>query len=263
MTPDEFLSIMDNPNLISGIYNYCDRWCERCTKTDRCSVFLSTPQMDPEDFPDEDSFFKAVFQNLHNSFKLSLELLQRSANEKGIDLDAINDDPDLAEKEAARLAVKKSPISILAKEYVVVGHEWLKTCTDSLKALEESLQQADQMNLPNRNPEKEAAALRNALEVIAYYNSQIYTKLIRAQEGRLQDDAWFEVNDFPKDSDGSAKVALLGIDRSVQAWEVLWHHLPEQEDAILPILSLLNNLRGQTEVLFPEARDFKRPGFDE
>lgn len=263
MTPDEFLSMMDNPNLISGIYNYCDRWCECCTKTDRCSVFLTTPQINLEDFPDDDSYFEAVFQSLQDSFSLTMELLQRSANERGIDLDDIHDDPDLAQKELKREEVKKSPISILAMEYVETGHKWLNTSADSLKSLEAILQQVDQMNLPNRNPKKEAADLRNALEVIAYYNGQIYTKIIRAQTSRLEDVTRFENNEFPNDSDGSAKVALIGVDRSIKAWEVLWHHLPEQEDTILPILSALENLRNQTEALFPEARGFKRPGFDD
>ncbi len=263
MTADELMSIMDNPNLISGIYNYCDRWCERCTKTDRCSVFLTTPKMDPENFPDEESYFDAVFQSLHDSFLISMELLQRSATEKGIDLDDISTNPDLAQIELNRIEVRKSPISNLANDYVVIGHEWFNTCADSLKALEKSLQQADQMNLPNRNPKKEAADLRNALEVISHYNRQIYVKLIRAQSSRLEDVTTFEKDEFPKDSDGSAKVALIGIDHSIKAWEVLWHHLPEQEDTILPILSLLDSLRNQTEALFPEARDFKRPGFDE
>ncbi|KAA3623526.1 MAG: hypothetical protein DWQ02_24375 [Bacteroidetes bacterium] len=26
-------------NLISGIYNYCDRWCKRCAFTERWAVF--------------------------------------------------------------------------------------------------------------------------------------------------------------------------------------------------------------------------------
>ena len=26
-------------NFIPGIFNYCDRWCERCPLTARCSVY--------------------------------------------------------------------------------------------------------------------------------------------------------------------------------------------------------------------------------
>ena len=28
-----------NPNLISGVYNYCDRWCERCPLSSRCLLY--------------------------------------------------------------------------------------------------------------------------------------------------------------------------------------------------------------------------------
>ena len=37
--------LASNPDLISGIYNYCDRWCERCPLTSRCLVF-ATEQVD-------------------------------------------------------------------------------------------------------------------------------------------------------------------------------------------------------------------------
>ena len=33
--------LANNPDLISGIYNYCDRWCERCPLTSRCLVYAA------------------------------------------------------------------------------------------------------------------------------------------------------------------------------------------------------------------------------
>ncbi|HTV00428.1 MAG TPA: hypothetical protein VMF13_07835, partial [Luteitalea sp.] len=36
---------------IVGIFNYCDRWCERCPLTSRCRVFASTVEMDASDDP--------------------------------------------------------------------------------------------------------------------------------------------------------------------------------------------------------------------
>ena len=30
---------------ILGIFNYCDRWCERCTLSGRCSVFAEEQRM--------------------------------------------------------------------------------------------------------------------------------------------------------------------------------------------------------------------------
>jgi len=68
---------------------------------------------------------------------------------------------------------------------------------------------------------------------------------------------------FESDSIGSAKVALIGIDRSISAWGKLHEHFPERTDSILDILVYVNRLRRRVEQLFPQARNFKRLGFDD
>ena len=65
------------------------------------------------------------------------------------------------------------------------------------------------------------------------------------------------------DSDGSAKIALIAIDRSLSAWRVMQSSLSEKADSIQPMLLELERLRRATEQTFPHARDFIRPGFDE
>jgi hypothetical protein len=62
---------------------------------------------------------------------------------------------------------------------------------------------------------------------------------------------------------GSAKVALLGIDRSIAAWAILRQGFPDQSDQLLEILVKLDRLRRTGEIKFPEARSFLRPGLDE
>jgi hypothetical protein len=69
--------------------------------------------------------------------------------------------------------------------------------------------------------------------------------------------------DALKDSDGSAKVSLIGIDRSLASWGILLQHFPEEENTILDMLAHLEKLRKSVEKEFPDARSFKRPGFDD
>jgi hypothetical protein len=71
------------------------------------------------------------------------------------------------------------------------------------------------------------------------------------------------LEEFPKDSDGSAKVALIAIDRSMAAWAHMHNHFPSHKDQILSIIKHLDDLRKRVEHVFPEARNFIRPGFDE
>jgi len=65
------------------------------------------------------------------------------------------------------------------------------------------------------------------------------------------------------DADGSVKVALIGMDRSIGAWGRLQEYFSEKTNSILDILLHLDRLRRRTEELFPQAKSFKRPGFDE
>ena len=74
--------------------------------------------------------------------------------------------------------------------------------------------------------------------------------------------AWAETRDrYPRDQDGSAKVALLGIDRSILAW-ALFSQLEAFTSTALPAMLTLDRLRRNVEKAFPKARPFVRPGFD-
>ena len=65
------------------------------------------------------------------------------------------------------------------------------------------------------------------------------------------------------DADGSAKIALIGIDRSSSAWRILQSSLPEKAESTVQMLLELERFRRATEQNFPNAREFIRPGFDE
>ena len=75
-----------------------------------------------------------------------------------------------------------------------------------------------------------------------------------------EDELW---NDLPKDSDGSAKVSLIGIDHSLKAWGRLMKNYPAEENSILDMLVYLERLKKDIEKDFPNARGFIRPGFDD
>jgi len=70
-------------------------------------------------------------------------------------------------------------------------------------------------------------------------------------------------DEIQNDSNGSAKVALIGIDRSIGAWAKLYELFPDQSDTILDILLQLDRLKKKIDITFPNAQHFKRPGFDD
>jgi len=124
------------------------------------------------------------------------------------------------------------------------------------------LERAASLAVPAMNPEQEHAAIQDAFEIIHWYQHLIYVKLKRAlfqdpHENPEIDEA------LSYDSDGSAKVAFIGVNRSIGAWASLRKHFPEQADPILDILVHLERLRRLIEKQFPNAQKFKRPGFDD
>ena len=44
MDKEYIKKLTENPNFIPGIYNYCDRWCQRCPFTFRCMNFAMTEE---------------------------------------------------------------------------------------------------------------------------------------------------------------------------------------------------------------------------
>jgi hypothetical protein len=117
-----------------------------------------------------------------------------------------------------------------------------------------------QTDKPGDGPVDDVTPLRDCLEVIRWYQRQIYVKLCRAATGMIRGE--LEDNEFDhEDANGSAKVALLSIARSLAAWATLRRRFPDHEDAIFALGTLQRLLR-QVEAAFPNARAFLRPGFD-
>ncbi len=75
------------PDLIPGIYNYCDRWCERCTYTSRCLQF----QVESEEIQSGDALrdFDALnvrfWQDMGEALIQAMRLIKEMAEQEGID----------------------------------------------------------------------------------------------------------------------------------------------------------------------------------
>jgi len=232
--------LANNPDLISGIYNYCDRWCERCPLTSRCLVY-ATEQEDDDSPESRDIRNEAFWRKLGTILQQTREMIVEWAKEAGVDLNGAAED-DEARGKRKRQLVDNHPLTKAGKKYANAATDWLREFDQTV----------------------ELSDLEDAREVIQWYQYQIAVKTMRALSGRkeeLEEDP--EIMDFPKDSDGSAKVALIGIDRSIAAWRMMQLSLPERGESIVPLMLQLERLRQRLEKSFPQAREFIRPGFDQ
>lgn len=241
--------LAEDPRFIPGIYLYCDRWCERCAFTSRCLSYAQTAELQEEQGDDpasQDLSNEKFWERLKEVFQQTKEMIEEYAAEQGIALDTIDAEAALAEHREHSRAAREHRLTKAAERYGFMVKEWFDREADELeRAWEESGQDE---------------ALEDAVEVIRWYQFFPAAKLVRAL---LRDDSEQDESDWQSDAQGSVKVALIGMDRSLMAWGRLQLCWPEKADSIMPILTHLETLRRQTEQAFPNARSFIRPGLDE
>jgi len=248
------IDLANNPNFISGIYNYCDRWCERCPFSSRCMVYATEKEDDDGDPESRDMNNEAFWRKLASIFEETKQMMIDWAEEAGIDLSEVD--------EAANERREKSRSDAFKDELAVAATGYADTVTKWFTGFDQVLNASDQA--PNDADTDEIERIEDAREVIHWYQYQIAVKLMRAISSRSNEAEWpDEMDDQPRDSDGSAKVSLIGISRSIGAWRLMQICLPERSDSIKPMILELERLRQRAELRFPEARDFVRPGFDE
>lgn len=213
---------------------------------------------DPEARDIENETF---WQKLTETFQVTLDMLTEIAEQEGIDLDSPDIESTLEEERLNEETAKNHECCRAARAYGEMVDKWFDSATDLFEEKGNELNLKVRLELPNADPAGEAASLKDSVEIIHWYQHLIYVKLVRAVRGKLEEKS--EIPDeFPKDSDGSAKVALIAMDRSIAAWGEMRNQFPEQEDDILNLLVHLDRLRRKVEKVFPEARAFVRPGFD-
>jgi hypothetical protein len=228
-------SVDMNPHHIDFISAYCDRWCERCPMTQRCSVFTA----------------EAAITMCGGDDRAGLDLAFGRAPDDDGDVQPV---PDWMPEEEARAwerrhrdrrrRVEATPIMQMAEAYMHIAHAWRRT-----------------------NEKLESAAdvvVREAFRIVAYDLIFIRVKLHRALDGKDcfgTEDDFLDDGPVQNDWNGSAKVALISIERSAEAWRVLASATGQETPGVLA--DQLRDLRAQVEREFPDAWRFLRPGFDE
>jgi hypothetical protein len=230
-------TLANNPNLIRDIYNYCDRWCERCPLTARCLVYAT--EQDDDVAPESQDIRNADFwRKLSTIMDETREMIAEWAHQAAIDLTQ-SEDEHQTRKQRKRQLVDNHPLTKAAKKYANAASDWFRELDQTIASVK-------------FDPD--------ALEVIQWYQYQIAVKTMRALSGRKEE---LEGEPGLADSDGSAKVALIGIDRSIPAWRLMQLSVPEHAHSVIPLILQLERLRNRVEKHFPDAPAFVRPGFDD
>jgi hypothetical protein len=232
------ISPSEHDRFIPGIYNYCDGWCSACALAARCRV---KAEMDAEDPPKTPEAFAAQIQTW---FRRALDLVEDRSRELEVDPNAF-----------AAGGAERRP-----KPIVTIDHARL---VSRGKAYCEAVF-GWQKQRP-ADPERRIALDPTfPQDVIDHFAIVLASKIQRAVLGLASDqEPSSRHHDWPKDADGSAKVAILAAERSRTAWSDLRDSGLASSETISAFEYGLTWLIQELDRLFPTARKFVRPGFDD
>jgi len=235
------------PFTISFHY-FCDHRCWRCELSDRCAVFARWEALSKRKRLHFSGPAGRVASVLAVAMQVTIEEaavitaeIERTMPLEHAACQTVLDPAMLLESDRARSA-RHDPVVGRAAEYA-------QTCWPALQALRPMLAaKGDQASVGTTDRLEEMCAT-------------IASKLFRAMSGTFNVGA--DPNDVQCDANGSAKVALLLIEESRQAWRDLMK--PNQAIADgLParFIAMLDAIESGVMERFPRAFEFLRPGFD-
>ncbi len=227
---------------IDFISAYCDRWCERCAFTMRCSTYavhVATAMCDG-DFKEA----LALAVGRPRSTEPDEEPEPEWRRElRDIQIAHAELDETSGQEDARRERTEPAPLTTVGAGVARLAVDWLEAHRDRFHR--------------HATPE-----LANALDIVSWDVYLIGAKIQRALGGRdaVVHGEGYDDDPIQNDWNGSAKVALISIGRSAAAWDVIAAVTGNAEAARLA--EETRSLGRHVERTFPNAWKFVRPGFD-
>lgn len=246
---------------IPGIYNYCDRWCERCEQQLHCMSFVMGKKIEEKGgfkFNRESSLEgNTLWNRLKDVFESTYEVLKEVAEERGIKLEDIYAAENIDQGFWGNTMENRTKIEACNSE--VEGTDIIRICMIYEDLADKYLERIFEY-LDNKEEKITNLVLDDALEVVNWYLDLIQAKMRRALYGYLSQEVY--ENEETEDYNGSTKVALIAIERSLESWQKIKLFCKEFKEPIDHLRVVLMQLRKDIQKQFPEARDFQRPGFE-
>lgn len=242
----------ENNHHIPGIYNWCDRWCERCKYTDRCYSY----QMELEaglTEEDKDPSNPKMWEYVANNLQKAMDMIREDAEKFGIDLDNL---PELEElPKSDEFLELEAKLNNLHEAYLDRVDAFFENSKEFFPEKgEESVRWVEMGMAGEAETLQHWETVTSYVETISWYKFFIWAKLDRALNGMedMYEECWGE----PEQSDAyrCARIVIIAFERSMAAWQAMHDLFPEKRDEILDMLALLAKMRRETEALFPNWR---------
>jgi hypothetical protein len=232
-----FVELAADPALIPGVYNYCDQWCTYCPVTARCLAFRCLKDRENRSAGD---IFTDMAASLNEAIAFTRDVVAAEGGSPP-ELAALAALPPL---ETPAMPTIDDPLERLGRQYAMETSRFLMATPST--AFHTAGNVASRPGGPT------------PIEVVMWYHVLIAVKIFRALVS--DEHAKQGQPDRAEDAAGTAKVALLAIERSRKALRQI--SSGSHDPRALRLITLLDRLGSDVEARFPNARAFVRPGLD-
>ena len=232
-----------------GFHYFCDHRCWRCQLSARCPVFTRWQKLTKR----RKVHFSGPAGRVASVLAVSVEVTIEEAAIVAAEIERTMPLERKAIAEAMEPATlfPESDAGRNARQdqIVAIGAEYAQSCWPALQALRPLLQA------------KGDPVAVDACERLEEMCATIASKVFRAISGSF--NVGTDPNDTQSDANGSAKVGLLLIEESRQAWRELMKPGRAIADGLpARFIAMLDALEAGILKRFPRAFEFIRPGFD-
>lgn len=182
-----------------GIYNYCDRWCEKCKNTKKCMVYYNEQAdklemrkkgLDPDDLEN-------VLAAVSRRFSQTMKMILSDCKEKGIDL-------KMTVKAEEHYKERKQKTKISNDHLYKLAHSFYKKMIKWFESV----------------PSLDIVEYREAYQRLGWHGTIISAKIYRALSSKRESE--FEADDFLlQDSKMSALVAYRSTMISIESLKLM------------------------------------------
>ena len=256
---------------ISGIYNYCDRWCEKCLYTNRCLLFKQEAEREikhllkDENESDSEHYSKLLADELEDAEKLF------SQNPDTEDfLDSLDDDEDFDFDEEGEN--DEDDFEEFLDENGPGGDDKKKEFNPLIHLTEELFKELEAYyDVVKKHFPKEVEKydltnpLIKNLQILSWYIPQISVKIRMCFWGKKKvEKTKIKMSREIEEEmlNVSSRIAYFGIENSMAALNEILSRQKELETETRPFLSTLKMVEKMFLEEFPKGQTYKRPYFD-
>ena len=243
---------------INGIFNYCDRWCERCPLASECGNYAPYFEGSTGELLTRDKKNRQFWNSVDNRTGEALAFTEKMAKKQGVDISDVEVIDTRKKFDLFQGEAKTNAVLRVGRKYEDQVDDWFDEAAEKYPLRAEDIA-VSELKLAADAPFKNIDEINNMIEVVFRYQLQIYLKLSRAFFSKGKEELGEQEGN---DSAGAARLIVEFIDRSLVGWHLFYNTFTGEQESILPILFTLASIRNRILKEFPEVMDFKRPGFD-